>query len=197
MIALARERGTYIFSDEVYRYLEIDESKRLPAMADAYEKGISLNVMTKAFGLAGLRIGWLASQDRQVLEEAGSYKFYTSICNSAPSEILAIIALKAKDQLLKKNREIVLSNLQILESFFERNSSSLRWVRPESGTIAFPELLLPISIDQLCERLVEKAGVLIMPGSIFDYPGNFFRIGFGRKNMPHVLERFEKFLKEL
>jgi aspartate/methionine/tyrosine aminotransferase len=195
MIDLAKAVGAYIFSDEVYRYLEIDESKRLPAMADAYEKGISLNVMTKAFGLAGLRVGWLASRDAAFLEKTASYKLYTSICNSAPSEILALIALRSKAAILKRNRGIMMDNLQLLDQFFERHKASFGWIRPESGTMAFPELLLPISADQFVQRLVEESGILVMPGSVFDFPGNFFRIGFGRKNMPEILERFEDFLK--
>jgi len=195
MIALARKSGAYIFSDEVYRYLEIDESKRLPALADAYEKGISLNVMTKAFGLAGLRIGWLASQDTTFLQKANSYKMYTSICNSAPSEILALIALRARHKILHRNREIILRNLEILDGFIERHSSRIAWDRPESGTVAFLELLLPISVDVFTEQLVKETGVLIMPASVFDDSGNFFRIGFGRKNMPEVLKKFEHFLR--
>lgn len=194
MIPLARKTGAYIFCDEVYRFLEIDESKRLPAIADAYERGISLNVMTKSFGLAGLRIGWLASRDVDLLQKANAYKMYTSICNSAPSEILALIALRSKPKILKRNREIVLRNVELLDAFVKRHPHSIRWVRPESGTIAFLELLLPIPIDQFTEELVEKAGVLIMPSTIYDYPGNFFRIGFGRNNMPDVLNRFEQFL---
>ncbi len=196
IINIARNNGAYIFSDEVYRYLEIDESKRLPAIADAYEKGISLNVMTKAFGLAGLRIGWLASGDKKFLQKVQSYKFYTSICNSAPSEILALIALRAKENILKRNREIMLSNLSLLEHFFERHNSIMTWNRPESGPIAFVKLLLPISIDKFTEQLVKEASILIMPGSVFDFSGNFFRIGFGRKNMPEVLKHFEQFLKD-
>lgn len=195
LIELASKNGAYIFSDEVYRYLEIDESKRLPAMADAYERGISLNVMTKAFGLAGLRIGWVASRDKEIIQRIGSYKLYTSICNSAPSEILALISLRAKDIILKRNREIMMGNLKILEHFFERHTSSLAWVCPESGPMAFPELLLPTPIDQFAERLVEEKGVLIIPGHLFDVSGNFFRIGFGRKNMPAALNRFEQFLE--
>ncbi len=194
MISLARKTGAYIFCDEVYRFLEIDESKRLPAIVDGYEKGISLNVMTKSFGLAGLRIGWLASRDTDLLQKANSYKMYTSICNSAPSEILALIALKSKDRILKRNREIILHNVELLDAFVKRHPHSIRWVRPESGTIAFLELLLPISIDQFTEELVDQKGVLIMPATIFDCPGNFFRIGFGRKDIPDVLNRFEQFL---
>jgi aspartate/methionine/tyrosine aminotransferase len=194
LIELARVSNAYIFSDEVYRYLEIDESKRLPSIAEAYEKGITLNVMTKALGLAGLRIGWIATQDAELLEKIGSYKLYTSICNSAPSEILAIIGLRAKDHLLNRNRELILNNLTILDSFMKRHEKSLSWVRPQSGTVALLKLLLPVSIDQFTKDLVEATGVLIMPGSAFDLPGNYFRIGFGKKNMKEVLNHFEKFL---
>lgn len=194
LIKLARERGSHIFCDEVYRFLEIDETKRLPSIADAYEKGIALNVMTKSFGLAGLRIGWLATRDVDFLNRAGSYKLYTSICNSAPSEILALIALKAKEKILKRNREIMLNNLTILDSFMQRNQQLLSWVRPQSGTMAVIKLLLPVSVEVFSQDLVEKKGVLIMPGSVFDLPGNFFRIGFGKKNMADALALFDEFL---
>lgn len=195
IIQLARKNGTYIFCDEVYRYMEVNESERMPSIADIYEKGISLNVMTKSFGLAGLRIGWLATQDQRFLRDVGSYKLYTSICNSAPSEVLAIIALRAKGQLLNRNRMIMLNNLAILDNFIKRNATYISWKRPQSGTMAIIKLHLPISVDTFCEDLVQKEGVLIMPGSVFDLEGNFFRIGFGRKNMPTILEKFESYLQ--
>ncbi len=194
IIDLAREHNAYIFSDEVYRYLEIDENDQIPSIADIYEKGISLNVMTKAFGLAGLRIGWIASKDHGVIEKIGSYKLYTSICNSAPSEILAIMALRAKEKLLERNRNIMLHNLQLIESLIERYPKVFSWIPPQSGTTALIQLKLPISIDEFAEDLVNKVGVLIMPATLFDLPGNFFRIGFGRKNMPEVLQHFERYI---
>ncbi|MCB1111176.1 MAG: aminotransferase class I/II-fold pyridoxal phosphate-dependent enzyme [Chlamydiales bacterium] len=196
LIELARKNGAYIFCDEVYRYLEVDEAHRLLSMADAYEKGISLNVMTKAFGLAGLRIGWIATQDKRFLREIGSYKLYTSICNSAPSEILAIIALRLKKQILQRNRNILLANLNILDDFMERNQKNLSWIRPQGGTMAVLKLLLPISVETFAEDLIQNQGVLIMPGSVFDLPGNFFRIGFGRRNMSEILARFESHLQQ-
>lgn len=197
IIELARKHGSYIFCDEMYRLLEIEEANRLPAIADVYEKGISHFGMTKSFGLAGLRIAWLGCQDKALLEDFASYKLYTSICNSAPSEVIALMALRVKEQILERNRQIIKDNLNILDCFFERHSDSVSWVRPQSGTIAFPQLLLPIPIQQFTDQLVERKGVLIMPGDAFDFPGNFFRIGFGRKNMPEILERFEQFLEEI
>lgn len=196
LIEVARRRGAYILCDEVYRYLEIEESKRLPSIVDSYEKGITLNVMTKSFGLAGLRIGWIATHDKVLLENVSSYKMYTSICNSALSETVAIIALRAKDVILKRNRKILLSNLSILDSFMERYKTQLRWTRPSGGTMALIELLLPIPIETFYKRLVQEKGVLIMPGNVLGIDGNFFRIGFGRRNMPEILQQFEQFLLE-
>jgi len=195
LVELARKNGAYIFCDEVYRYLEVDETVRMPSIADAYEKGISLNVMTKSFGLAGLRIGWLATRDANFLRKVGSYKLYTSICNSAPSEILAIIALRAKEKVLMRNRDILLQNLRILDAFMKRHQKYLSWVRPQSGTMAVLKLLPTISVEAFAEDLVRTEGVLIMPGSVFDLTGNFFRIGFGKKNMPEILKRFESYLQ--
>lgn len=195
LIQLARKAGAYIFCDEVYRYMEVNETERMPSIADVYEKGISLNVMTKSFGLAGLRIGWLATQDAHFLKEVGSYKLYTSICNSAPSEILAIMALRAKDRILERNREGMLKNLSILDAFMKKNQKYVSWKRPQSGTTALLKLLLPVPIEAFAENLVRAEGVLIMPGSVFDLPGNFFRIGFGKRNMASILERFESYLR--
>lgn len=191
ILHLAKRCDCYIFSDEVYRFLEIDEAERLPSIADVYEKGISLNVMTKSFGLAGLRIGWLASKDAKFLQAANAYKLYTSICNSAPSEILALIALRAKGPILMRNRKIMLDNLAILDQFFDRHSASFSWIRPKSGPIGFFQMQSKIAPEQFVDDLVKKSGVLIMPGTVFDYPGNYYRIGFGRKDMPDVLKRFE------
>jgi aspartate/methionine/tyrosine aminotransferase len=197
IVDIARSHGAYIFSDEVYRYLEQEEHYLMPAIADIYEKGISLSVMSKAYGLAGLRIGWIATQDKEILEKSGHFKYYTSICNSAPSEILALMALRGQEQILKRNHSIMNENLYILDQFLDVYTSLFRWTRPLGGCIAFPQFLGPQSIEDLSRTLVEEQGVLILPGSVFDWPGNNFRIGFGRKNMPEALDRFEKFIRKL
>lgn len=196
IVDLARQRQSYIFCDEIYRFLELDEEQRPPSIADHYELGIALSGMAKPFGMSGLRIGWLATQDKSLLEKIAAYKVYTSICNSAPSEVLAFIALRAKEFILQRNMQIIQHNLRLLDAFFTRQKAKLRWIRPQSGTVAFVELLLPIDVDAFADRLLKETGILIMPGTIFDYPGNYFRIGFGRKNMPDVLLLFEKYFNK-
>jgi aspartate/methionine/tyrosine aminotransferase len=194
LVALCEKRGIVLFSDEVYRFGEFDAADRLPGACEAMPFGASLGGLAKPFGLAGVRIGWIALRDAPLLRRVAAFKDYLTICNSAPSEILALIALRAKDRVLARNRAIVEMNLALLDAFFDRRGSIVDWVRPRAGLVAFPRLKSPELIDDLARRLVEETGVLLLPGSIFDHEGNHFRVGFGRKNLPEALERFERFL---
>jgi aspartate/methionine/tyrosine aminotransferase len=187
--------GVHLLADEVYRYLEFDQADRLPAGADALERGISLGVMSKSLAMAGLRIGWLATRDRSLLGRVAAFKDYTTICSSAPSEILALIALRAKDAVLARSQAIVAANLPLLDAFFAARPETFRWVRPRAGSVGFPRLTAPgISIDDFAAGLVEAEGVLLLPGSRFGHPGNHFRIGFGRTDLPVALERLAAYV---
>src|SRR4029077_20807643 len=194
IVAIAAESGAYLLVDEVYRHLEFDESERLPAGADAMPRGISLGVMSKAYALAGLRIGWLATHDRDLLARLAAFKDYTTICSSAPSEILSIIALRARERVLARSRRIIAVNLDILDPFFEDWADRFTWVRPRAGSIGFPRLTVPgVRIDDWAAELIEAEGVLLVPGSQFGYPGNNFRLGFGRTDLPEAVGRLEAF----
>jgi len=193
LVALAEEVGAHLLVDEVYRFLEFDGVERLPAGADASPRGISLGVMSKSFAMAGLRIGWLATRDRDVLERCARFKDYTTICSSAPSEVLALIGLRARATVLARSRSIVADNLVALDTFFDAWSDRFTWVRPRAGSVGFPRLTVPgVSIDDWAAGLVEAEGVLLLPGSQFDYGGNHFRLGFGRADLPIALERLER-----
>ncbi len=141
IVALARERGLYLFSDEMYRGLEGPGGPQLPAACDLYERAISLAGLSKSFGLPGLRIGWLATRDREALAACARLKDYTTICNGAPSEVLALIALRARQRLLARVLAIVGRNLANADEFFAAHGALFRWLRPSAGTVAFPELL--------------------------------------------------------
>lgn len=193
LVSLAAESGARLIVDEVYRFLEFDPADRLPAGADAMPTGVSIGVMSKSFALAGLRIGWVATRDRDLLARLSAFKDYTTICSSAPSEVLALIALRARDRVLARNRAIVAGNLPLLDAFFERWAGIFDWVRPRGGSVGFPRLLAHVPIDRYAEDLVRETGVLILPGTVFDDPDNRFRIGFGRTNMPAALDRFEEY----
>lgn len=185
LIEICRDRGIYIFSDEVYRGVELNPDDQMPQLADVYEKGISLNVMSKAYGLPGLRIGWLAMSDLELLQRIERYKHYLSICNSGPSERLALIALKARDRILARNRGIMLENIALLESLFDDFPGLVEWTRPLGGCVAFPRYVGPGDGETFCRDLIEESSVLLLPSSIYqselmETPQDHFRIGVGR-----------------
>ena len=190
------ERGIHLLADEVYRFLELDPAERLTAGADALPRGVSLGVMSKSFALAGLRIGWLATRDRDLLARCAAFKDYTTICSSAPAEILSLIALRARETVLARSRRIVETNLGHLDGFFATRADRFRWVRPRGGSTGFPRLLDDEPIDEFAARLVEAEGVLLLPGSQFGFAGNHFRIGFGREDLPAALAGLERFLDQ-
>jgi aspartate/methionine/tyrosine aminotransferase len=194
LVALAEEAGAHLVVDEVYRFLEFADEDRLPAGADALERGVSIGVMSKSFAMAGLRIGWLATRDRDLLERCARFKDYTTICSAAPSEVLALIGLRRRETVLARSQGIVAANLATLDAFFARWSDRFTWVRPRAGSVGFPRLTAPgVTIDQWAADLVEAEGVLLLPGSQFGFPGDHFRLGFGRTDLPVALARSEAF----
>jgi aspartate/methionine/tyrosine aminotransferase len=191
---IAAETGLIFFSDEVYRESEYRVEDRLPAACDFGEHTVSLGVMSKTFGLPGLRIGWIATQNEEVYKSMAVLKDYTTICNSAPAEYLAELALRHREVLVERTRNTLLSNLNLLDPFFERHDDRFAWQRPKAGSIGFPTLLGE-DVEAFCDSLVKTAGVLLLPGTVYDDPGNHFRIGFGRKNLPEAIGRLKDFLQ--
>ncbi len=193
VVELARERSIVIFSDEVYRGLEHDLTQRLPAACDVYERAISLGTVSKAHGLPGLRIGWLACRDVQLLAQIRDLKLYTTICSSAPSELLVALALRHAEHFVARNRRLLLANLLLIENFLASRSRLMEWVPPAAGPIGFPRLKGISDVAAWCEQTAERAGVLLLPGSVYEQPGHV-RLGFGRANLPQALARLEEYL---
>jgi aspartate/methionine/tyrosine aminotransferase len=188
LIAMAREKGIYLFSDEVYRGVERRPEMMLPQVADLYERGISLGVMSKSYGLPGIRVGWVACRDRDALARMERMKHYTSICGAAPSELLAQIALKARDRILARNRALIAKNLPMLDAFFAEHKDLFEWYLPDGGCIGYPRYIGRDGVEEFARRLVEESGVLLLPASVYRSelgatPTDRFRIGYGRDNL--------------
>lgn len=204
IVNICRTAKSYLFSDEMYRGLELDPARRLPAAADVYpEKGISLSGVSKTVGLPGLRLGWLATHEEAFLRKVATLKDYTTICTAAPSEVLALMALRAWDRLLERQLGIIKTNLEILEGFARRWEGVVEWKASVAGTMAFPRFKTAMSAGELCRELAEAHGVLLLPSSVYDaVPGGEgdeggahmeqrCRIGYGRRDLPEALERLE------
>lgn len=189
----AQENNLLLFFDEVYRESEYDLSMRLPSACDMGDHAVSLGVTSKTYGLAGLRIGWIATKNRGIYEKMASLKDYTTICNSAPSEFLAEVAMRNRHKLAERNLGIIQHNLAVMNNFFARHTDLFSWVRPQAGSMGFPKLLRG-DIEDFCDKVVREAGVLLLPGTMYDDTGNHFRVGLGRKNLPQAVERLDEFL---
>jgi aspartate/methionine/tyrosine aminotransferase len=194
IVAFARKHGLWLFSDEVYRGLEHDPADRLPAACDVYERAISLGALSKTHGLAGLRLGWIATKSAQVLERMSTFKDYLTISNSAPSEYLSAIAVRHTDTLIERNVSIVRANLRVLDDFFARHADRFEWHRARAGTIGFVRLKRGHAV-QFCAELLERTGVLLLPSTLIDHGDAHVRLGFGRRNMPEVVGLLDAYLE--
>lgn len=195
VLDVAASRGIILFSDEVYRELEHDPATRLPAACEVYEHAVSLGSMSKSYGLPGLRLGWLASRDPKLLHRCLEFKYYTTICSSAPSEFLTALALRHRQILAQRNLEIILRNLALLDAFIHQRPNLFEWVKPNAGPIGFVRLKLEREVFGYCEEIVRDSGVLLLPGTVYDQPRHI-RFGYGRKNMPEALAHFGAYLDD-
>jgi aspartate/methionine/tyrosine aminotransferase len=200
LVALCDEHGATLLSDEVYRGLEGDRTEPLPQAAELSERALSLNVMSKSYGLPGLRIGWLASRDRQLLERLERRKHYTSICNATPSEFLAAVALRNREAVQGRNRAIIAENLPQFEALFAAHPERLEWQAPQGGCVSFPRYLGADGVEEFCRELVETAGVVLLPASVYEsqlgpVPRDRFRIGVGRRDPGPALAALDGFLR--
>lgn len=194
ILSLVSRSGAFLFSDEMYRLLEYDPSGRLPPACAQYERAISLAGLSKAFGLPGLRTGWLACADAALLGKFQAFKDYTTICSSAPSEVLSIIALRSQEVIVARNLAIVRENLAAARAFFGAQGGRFEWMDPCAGSVAFPRWLGDQPVEELAEEVVTRAGVMMVPGSMFHYSGGHFRVGLGRQNLPEVLSALGRYL---
>lgn len=195
ILDIAKKHNLYVVSDEMYRFLEFDSQNRLPSACEVYDKAVSLFGMSKTFGMAGVRIGWVVTKDEELFAKIATMKDYTTICSSASSEILSIIALQAKDILVKNHLQRITRNLKLLETFFAKYSNMFSWVKPRAGTICFPQIKTGSAYD-FCQRVVNEANIMILPSKVYDYDDKHLRIGFGRENFPEALSKFEEFLEK-
>ena len=193
VLKLASRQGIYVFCDEVYRELEHDPAHRLPAACDLYERSISLGSVSKTYGLPGLRLGWIASRDPVILKKCLELKYYTTICSSAPSEFLSDLALRHREKLVERNRQIVLRNLRLLSAFFARRSDLFAWIPPNASPIGFVQFRPQKDVFEFCESVVQQSGVLLLPGAVYDEPRHI-RFGYGRRNMSESLAQLDSWL---
>jgi aspartate/methionine/tyrosine aminotransferase len=194
IMEIAAKNDLIVLSDEMYRGLEYDKRDRLPAACQVYPGAVSLGGMSKSYGLAGVRTGWLATEDAHLLKKIAALKDYTTICSSAPSEILALMVLRARERVLKRQLQLLEHNLGCLHGFMQRQKDRFSWTCPKAGTIAFPRLNSGRGAALMCRRAVQEAGVMVLPSTVYGYGDAHIRVGFGRDNFGRALEKFEAWM---
>ena len=194
MLEIAEEVGARVLSDEAYRLLEHDPRDRLAAAAELTDQAISVAGLSKPFGLAGLRVGWAVCRDPELRERAAAYRDYLSGCTAAPSEALALIALRARDRVLGRSRALIALNLALLDDFVEANRDVVSWHRPRAGSTAFLRLRDDVPADAFADGLRRAEGVLVLPGSVYGAHGEHIRLSFGSAGFGEALERIDRFV---
>ena len=195
IVEIGRRHDIPLLSDEMYRLLERDPAQRLPSASELYDRAVTLSGVSKTIGLAGLRIGWLVVRDERLMKRLIELKDYTTICNSAPSEILAVAGLRARETILTRHRERIERNLGLLSGFMTKYEPLFDWVPPRAGTICFPRFKSDsITTSEFCRIAREEAGVMLAPSAVFDYGERHLRIGVGRENFPEGLLALSGFL---
>ena len=199
LIDICRKHGIIILCDEVYRLLEHSDDIRLPTMANAYERGISVVTMSKPWGGCGISIGWLACQDMDMVQKLVDVQYFGTACVNRASEIQARMVLRVSETILNERRDVILRNKALLQDLIENKYKEwFEWIRPNAGAIAFVKFKGPWTSAELGKHLAE-AGVSIKPaycftdlvdGEVEDY----FRVGFGETKMPLALEALGKFV---
>lgn len=196
ILDVAGRHGLVVFSDEMYRGLEHDPAIRLPSVVDAYERGITLSGLSKTHAVPGLRLGWLATRLPAFVDRLVAHKDYTTICNSAASEALGLMAVRATRRIEDRNLALIQANLGRAQAFARQYADHVHWLAPQGGSIAFPAWVGPGSVDEFSQRALDQRGVLIVPARFFGHAGPHFRLGLGRANFPEALGQVEALLEQ-
>lgn len=195
IVEIAKSCGAYILSDEVYRGLNHEGHNFTTSIADLYVKGISTGSMSKIFSLAGLRIGWIVGP-KPFIREVNKRRDYNTISCGMIDDRLATVAMENKEAILERNLKIVRNNIEILDKWVAKEPL-ITYVKPKGGTTAFLKYDIDMPSEEFCVKLLEKKGVMLLPGKALDVEG-YLRMGyaFSPKVFEGGLEKLSEFLRE-
>ncbi|RPD94312.1 aminotransferase [Candidatus Pantoea deserta] len=196
IVEVARSAGAWLLCDEVYRGTDQHGDGYTAAMADLYEKGISTASMSKAYSLAGLRLGWIAGPVA-LLKDVEIHRDYNTVSVGVLDDYFATLALENRDKILARNQKMLRDNLMTLDTWVN-NEPLVSYVKPRAGTTALLKYDLPVSSREFCVRLLERYGVMFTPGEALDMEG-YLRIGFANNSevMKQGLALVSRFIREL
>jgi aspartate/methionine/tyrosine aminotransferase len=197
IVGLAQAADAMLFSDEVFRLLELAPQRTLPAACDLYDKAVSATGLSKPFGLGGLRIGWMVTKCDEIRSAVKRYRYNTVEMTNTPCQWLACRALQRKDEVLARSRSRISANLDRLEAFVEIHNSTLKLFRPKAGTMAVVQQRTKLTSTDLCKRVLKEEQLFLVPGKPLGMPDSVLRFGLGMPDFASGLERFGRFLERL
>jgi aspartate/methionine/tyrosine aminotransferase len=195
ILTLVRKYNSFLLSDDVS---QASNYQQLPLAHKhlEYENSVVVGVMSKSFGLAGMRVGWAVSANKELMKKLIAFKASTSICCSAIDEQLALVALRHANTIIDNNNQIVVRNITLFNKLVARNPHKLAWYPPKAGMLALVEIHQTDTISRMCELLVKETGILLLPSELFGFSGPFVRLGLGQANFSELLPLFESFLQK-
>lgn len=193
VLQLAQHYQCYLLSDDVSQASNYHQLALAHGYLD-YPNSIVVGVMSKSFGLAGVRIGWAVTPNKALLQSLIAIKAVNSICCSKIDEKLACLALQNSQEILTTNNQIILDNITLVSALIARHPEKLSWQPPQAGILALVEVNNIASIMTWSPSMTKKSGVLALPSELFGHSGNYFRLGLGQKSLANTLEKFERFL---
>ena len=192
IVQIAKKSDAYILCDEVYRGLE-HNGQISKSIADIYEKGISTGSVSKVFSLAGLRLGWIVAPV-EVIEEVNHQREYNTISVGILDDYFASMAIENKDKIIKRNLSKIIEGKKILTDWLN-SESHCHCIIPNGGTTAFVGYDMKIRSVDLCKKLQNDTGVMLLPGETMELDG-YLRIGYGNNpdKLCQALDIFSKWI---
>jgi len=193
VLQLAKKFDCYILSDDVS---QASNYRSLPLAHKflTYDKAIVVAVLSKSFGLAGIRLGWAVSKNAELVQELLAVKSYGSICCSVIDEKFAEIALLHHQKIIAENNSIILNNIRLFQRFIDRNSDLFSWHAPQAGILALVKCHFSQPIEEWATQLAHQQGILVLPSALFGMSGQYFRLGLGQRNLFQTLVKLQQFI---
>lgn len=194
IIEKATQYRSYILSDDVSQNSILDDISLSHQIGD-YDKGVIVSVMSKSFGLGGIRIGWMITHNQALLDSALAFKCQHSICTSKLDEQWALIALQHKHEIIERNNQILRENRLKFFEFVHHHKTQLNWQVPSAGIMSLVAVNTELSMHDWAFKIAEHGQVHLLPSELFGLEGKYFRLGLGQRDFEKTLDAFALALK--
>ena len=191
---LCRKYGIILIADEMYRFLRLDPSCTDASFADVYENAVALGGFSKTFASPGLRLGWVATKNTELMQKLLAYRHFTSTCTNLPCQWIASELLNKKAEIIKRNNAIVAKNAVLLKLLVEKHEDVFAYVPPKGATMAYVKLLGGKQAMSFCMDLLEHTGVLIVPSSVLENSDEYLRVGLCRESFSESIRVVDAYL---